>query len=272
MSSDGGMGVSETSSSSAGRAATKEPSYDRQITVFSPEGRLFQVEYALKSVKLAGITSVAVRGDDTVCVITQRSKAPVDPLLDTTDPAFSHLFQITERLGMVATGMAADGRSLAHQARNAAADFRYKWGYEMPPKMLAQWLADRAQVRTQHAKMRLYRVVATVIGIDEETGTPELFTCDPIGLVLGHKATSAGLNDLEAIKFLEEKMTGSPLSFESTIEMAVSAMRHVLVDNMEGHDVEVGIVRKEYPTFRTVLKRLHKHPHRGQGILDQEGR
>uniref|UniRef100_A0ACD5YXR6 Uncharacterized protein n=1 Tax=Avena sativa TaxID=4498 RepID=A0ACD5YXR6_AVESA len=261
-------GVTE-SSGSRGGAANEVPSYDRRITVFSPEGRLFQVEYALNSVKLAGITSVAVRGVDSVCVITQRSKAPMDPLLDTTDPAFSHLFQITERLGMLATGMSADGRSLAQQARNEAAQFRYKWGYEMPPRMLAQWLADRAQVRTQHANMRPYGVVATIVGIDEEKGTPELFTSDPAGLVLGHKATSAGLKDFEAIKFLEEKMTGTYLSFESTIEMAVSAMRHVLGDNREGYDVEVGVVRKKYPAFRTVSRRLHKYPQGGQNILDQ---
>ncbi|KAM0906899.1 hypothetical protein ACQ4PT_016493 [Festuca glaucescens] len=214
MSSQGGVSGSSRSSS-RGRAAETEPSYDRSITVFSPKGRLIQVEYALKSVKLAGITSVAVRGDDSVCVITQRSKAPVDPLLDTTDPAFSHLFEITERLGMLTTGMA---------------------------------------------------------GIDEEKETPELFTCDPAGLVLGHKATSAGLKDLEAIKFLEEKMTGEPLPFESTIEMAVSAMRHVLEDNREGHDIEVGVVRKSCTAFRTVSKRLHKYPQGGQSTLDQGGR
>ncbi|XP_051214973.1 proteasome subunit alpha type-6 [Lolium perenne] len=266
-------GVSESSSSGRGRAAETGPSYDRSITVFSPKGRLLQVEYALKSVKLAGITSVAVRGDDSVCVITQRSRAPVDPLLDTTDPAaFSHLFEITERLGMLATGMAAEGRSLAHEARNEAAGFRRKWGYEMPPRMLALWLGDRAQVRTQHAKLRPYRVVATIVGIDEEKRTPELFTCDPAGLVLGHKATSAGFKGLEAIKFLEEKMTGDRLPFESTIEMAVSAMRHVLEDNKEGHDIEVGVVRKSSPAFRTVLKRLHKYPQGAQSTLDQGGR
>ncbi|KAM0906901.1 hypothetical protein ACQ4PT_016493 [Festuca glaucescens] len=239
MSSQGGVSGSSRSSS-RGRAAETEPSYDRSITVFSPKGRLIQVEYALKSVKLAGITSVAVRGDDSVCVITQRSKAPVDPLLDTTDPAFSHLFEITERLGMLTTGMAADGRSLAHQARNEAAGFRRKWGYEMPPRMLAQWLADRAQLVS--SIVLISSTVATIVGIDEEKETPELFTCDPAGLVLGHKATSAGLKDLEAIKFLEEKMTGEPLPFESTIEMAVSAMRHVLEDNREGHDIEVILI------------------------------
>ncbi|KAF7007570.1 hypothetical protein CFC21_022498 [Triticum aestivum] len=283
------------SRSSRRRTAAKSPRYDRSITVFSPEGRVFQVDYARNSVKLEGITSVAVRGADSVCVITQRTKAPADPLLDTADPPFMHLFQITERLGMLATGMPghddtlpfylstsvlltgifvteADGRALAQQARNEAAGFRYKWGYEMPPKMLAQWLGDRAQVRTQHDGMRPYRVVATVVGIDEEKGTPELFTCDPAGQVLGHKATSVGLEDQEAIEFLEEAMAGnSSLSFQETMEMAVSALRHVLEDNNQGHDIEVGVVRKNYPTFRTVLRRIYKNPLAGQNILDGEG-
>ncbi|SPT16998.1 unnamed protein product [Triticum aestivum] len=260
------------SSSSRRRTAAKSPRYDRSITVFSPEGRVFQVDYARNSVKLEGITSVAVRGADSVCVITQRTKAPADPLLDTADPAFMHLFQITERLGMLATGMPADGRALAQQARNEAAGFRYKWGYEMPPKMLAQWLGDRAQVRTQHAGMRPYRVVATVVGIDEEKGTPELFTCDPAGQVLGHKATSVGLKEQEAIEFLEEAMAGnSSLSFQETMEMAVSALRHVLENNNQGHDIEVGVVRKNYPAFRTVWRRIYKSPVAGQNILDGEG-
>ncbi|CAI9779868.1 unnamed protein product [Fraxinus pennsylvanica] len=93
--------------------------YDRHITIFSPEGRLFQVEYAFKAVKAAGITSIG------------------DKLLDQT--SVTHLFPITKYLGLLATGMTADARTLVQQARNEAAEFRFKYGYEMPVDILAKW-------------------------------------------------------------------------------------------------------------------------------------
>ncbi|KAK6134905.1 hypothetical protein DH2020_031349 [Rehmannia glutinosa] len=115
--------------------------YDRHITIFSPEGRLYQVEYAFKAVKAAGITSIGVRGADSVCVVTQK-KVP-DKLLDQT--SVTHLFPITKYLGLLATGMTADARTLVQQARNEAAEFRFRYGYEMPVDSLARWIADKSQ-------------------------------------------------------------------------------------------------------------------------------
>nr|GEX81047.1 proteasome subunit alpha type-6 [Tanacetum cinerariifolium] len=87
--------------------------YDRHITIFSPEGRLFQV----------------------VCVVTQK-KVP-DKLLDPT--SVTHLFSVTKFLGLLSTGTTADARTLVQQARNQAAEFRFKYGYEMPVDALARW-------------------------------------------------------------------------------------------------------------------------------------
>ncbi|XP_023524616.1 proteasome subunit alpha type-6-like [Cucurbita pepo subsp. pepo] len=109
--------------------------YDRHITIFSPEARLFQVEYAFKAVKAAGITSIGVRGKDSVCVVTQ-NKVP-DKLLDQS--SVSHLFPITKYLGLLATGVTADARTLVQQARNEAAEIRFRYGYEMPVDVLAKW-------------------------------------------------------------------------------------------------------------------------------------
>ncbi|KMZ57892.1 Proteasome subunit alpha type [Zostera marina] len=222
--------------------------YDRHITIFSPEGRLFQVEYAFKAVKASSITSIAVRGKDSVCVVTQK-KVP-DKLLDET--SVTHLFAITKRLGLLATGMTADARSLVQQARNEAAEFRHKWGYEMPVDVLAKWIADKAQIYTQHAYMRPLGVAAMVFGIDEENG-PQLFKCDPAGHFSGHKATSAGLKDQEAINFLEKKMKNNPaFSYDETVQTAISALQSVLQEDFKATEIEVGVVRKEDPFFKAL--------------------
>ncbi|CAD6217150.1 unnamed protein product [Miscanthus lutarioriparius] len=246
--------VSSGGSSHRGVGASGTVSEDRRVTVFSANGRLYQVEYAWNATRLAGVTSVGVRGADSVCVVGQRrASEPKDKLLDMT--SVSRLFPITERLGLLATGIVGEGRALAHEARNQTAEFRFKWGYEMPPDVLAQWIADRAQIWTQYGSKRPSGVVAMILGIDDEKETPQLFTCDPAGYFFGHKAASAGQRDREAVNFLEKKMKNNPsLSFQETIEMAISALQFALKEDLKATEIEVGAVRTDDPTFRVLTE------------------
>ncbi|KAK8943030.1 Proteasome subunit alpha type-6 [Platanthera zijinensis] len=120
----------------------------------------------------------------------------------------------------------ADARSLVQKGRNEAAVFRFKWGYEMPVDVLTKWVADKAQIYTQHAYMRPLGVAAMILGIDEEKG-PQLFKCDPAGHFFGHKATSAGLKEQEAINFLEKKMKNDvAFSYEETVQVSIYVKIH----------------------------------------------
>ncbi|KAF5183747.1 Proteasome subunit alpha type-6 [Thalictrum thalictroides] len=122
----------------------------------------------------------------------------------------------------------------------------------MPADVLAKWIADKSQVYTQHAYMRPLGVAAMVLGMDEENG-PQLFKCDPAGHFFGHKATSAGLKEQEAINFLEKKMKNDPaFSYEETVQTAISALQSVLQEDFKATEIEVGVVRKENPVFRVL--------------------
>ena len=106
---------------------------------------------------------------------------------------------------MLVTGPPADARALVQRARSDAADFRQRYGYDMPPDGLARVLADAAQVYTQHAYMRPLGVVPLIVGIDAERG-PQLFKVDPAGHTVGYVGAGAGAKETEVENHLEKKL------------------------------------------------------------------
>lgn len=216
-------------------------SYDRFLTVFSPEGRLYQVEYAFKAISGSGHTAVALRGKDTAVVITQR-KVP-DKLLDSS--TVTHLFSITPTIGCVMTGLIADARAQVVRARAEAADFRYKYGYEITPDALARRIANINQVYTQRAGLRPLGIAMILIGTDPELG-PQCFRLDPAGYFVGFHATAAGQKQQEAMNHLEKKWkklnSGISLSRNDAIEMAIEAMSTVHSTDYKPGEIEIGIV------------------------------
>ncbi|KZV60311.1 20S proteasome subunit [Peniophora sp. CONT] len=223
-------------------------SYDRYLTVFSPEGRLYQVEYAFKAISGSGHTSVSVRGKDTAVVIIQK-KIP-DKLVDAG--TVTHLYSITPSIGCVMTGLVADSKTQVMRAQMEAANFRYKYGYEITPDALARRLANMNQVYTQRAGMRPYGIAMIMIGIDPEYG-PQVFKLDPAGYFVGFHATAAGQKQQEAMNHLEKKWKRLPggsddasaaretLSRAQVIEMAIEALATVHATDYKAGEVEIGI-------------------------------
>ncbi|KAK1070862.1 Proteasome subunit YC7alpha/Y8 (protease yscE subunit 7) [Friedmanniomyces endolithicus] len=120
------------------------------------------------------------------------------------------------------TGSIADARASVSRARGEAAEFRYKYGYEMPCDVLAKRLANISQVYTQ----RLYK-------------------CDPAGYYVGYKATASGPKAQEALNFLERKLKNKDNaegSWEEVVELGIATLSTVLSVDFKKGELEIGIV------------------------------
>ncbi|PAA51854.1 hypothetical protein BOX15_Mlig026953g1 [Macrostomum lignano] len=237
-------------------ASGSSAGFDRHITIFSPEGRLYQIEYAFKAINIDGLTSIGVRGVDCVVLGTQR-KVP-DKLI--VADSVSRLFNLTDKVGCLMTGLLADCRSQVRRAQFEAAKFKNRNGYEMPCDVLAQRMADLAQVNTQSAGMRPLGCSMLYAGYDEELQQPMLFKTDPSGFVAGYRACGVGAKQMEAKNYLEKKVKKkSDYSLDEAIEIVVNCLSHVHSMDFKPSEIEIGVVTKDSPRFRALTEPEIEH-------------
>ncbi|KAJ3425218.1 proteasome subunit alpha type-6 [Anaeramoeba flamelloides] len=222
--------------------------YDRHITIFSPEGRLYQVEYAFKAIRLAGVTTIGVRGSDSVCVVTQ--KKVTDKLI--VPSTVTSMFRITNTIGCCLTGRRSDMLLIVQRLRHVAQEFEFKYGFVIPVSYLSQRIGDLSQLRTQYAFQRPAALSIVLFGIDEEYG-PQLFRCDPAGYQVGYKALCTGQKEQEGTNSLEKKIKQkSDLNTKETIELAISTLQRVLNTDFKPDEIEVSLVTTENPKFKVL--------------------
>jgi 20S proteasome subunit alpha 1 len=207
------------------------------------------MEYAFKAAN-SGLTGVAVRGKDSVCVVTQK-KVP-DRLMKAD--SVSHLFALTPKVGCCMTGVMADSKAFVQRARYESSKWQFDNGYSTPTKVIAKRMADLAQVNTQSASMRPLASIAIMIGVDEEEG-PTICKVDCAGHYLPFKATASGSKEQEAMNFLEKKVDElSAYSQDQVIRLAITCLGSVLGSDFRGSEIEVGTVSGTQGKFKILTE------------------
>ena len=192
--------------------------YDRTIAVFSPDGRLFQVEYAKKTVE-RGITSLGITFKDGVILATLKQKSKL-----IVPSSFEKIFQIDEHIGAVAAGFLSDARTLANLARIRAQVYRIT--YEEPPDVwyVAKEIGDRMQINTLYAGLRPFGVSFLVGGYDK-VGV-HLIEADPSGMLYGWLARAIGRGEALANKILQQKWK-KDMSEKEAVQLALDILSKV---------------------------------------------
>ncbi|MFC7226985.1 archaeal proteasome endopeptidase complex subunit alpha [Salinirubellus salinus] len=196
---------------------SQQQAYDRGITIFSPDGRLYQVEYAREAVK-RGSPSVGVRTHDGVVLL---AGGRVRSSLQVPD-SVEKIHKIDDHIGIASAGHAADARQLVDFARRQAQVERLRYEQPVTVESLTKEITDNIQQYTQTGGARPFGVALLVGGVDEN-GTPRLFETDPSGTPYEWQAVAIGA-DSEAIQKRLEEEYDEALSLDEGLDLALRAM------------------------------------------------
>ncbi len=210
--------------------------YDRAITVFSPDGRLFQVEYAREAVK-RGTTTVGLKFNNGVVLIVDKriTSHLIEP------GSIEKIFAIDKHIGCATSGLVADARALIDRARLDAQINEITYNERIQVKTLVKNICDFKQTYTQYGGVRPFGTALLVAGYDD-TGA-RLFSTDPSGALMEYKASSEGAGRNGAMSYFEDKYK-SDLSMDEAIDMGIKALHKGTEGKLNPDATEIGVVGK----------------------------
>src|SRR6056297_494218 len=225
---------------------SQQQAYDRGITIFSPDGRLYQVEYAREAVK-RGTASVGLRTSDGVVLAANRRVS--SPLMERSSVEKIH--KADDHVGVASAGHVADARQLVDLARPRAQGEQLRYGQQIGVETLTRSITDHIQEYTQTGGARPFGVALLVGGIED--GEPKLFETDPSGTDYEWQAAAVG-GDRDVIQGYLEDNYQSDLDIDGGIELAVSALSEPEDEVVAAEDVDVATITTDDESFSSVAE------------------
>ena len=211
--------------------------YDRAITVFSPDGRLFQVEYAREAVK-RGTTTVGVKFKDGVVLIVDKrlSSKLIEP------KSIEKIFKIDSHIGCATSGLVADARALVDRARIECQVNAFNYSEDLAVETLVKKICDFKQSYTQYGGVRPFGTAMLMAGID--ASGPHLYETDPSGAMMAYKAGGIGAGRNEVMEVFEKDFKDN-MTQNQDVKLGLKALSAANENNLKSEVVEIAIINPE---------------------------
>ncbi len=205
--------------------------YDKATVIFSPDGRIIQVEYAREAVKM-GSTAVGIKTDQYVVLAGQKRTFE---LIESADK----VFKIDDHIASTFSGYSADGRALLQRARIEAQIERITYGEMIDPEVLSEKIGDYLQSFTQYGGVRPFGIAVLFGSVYERE--PSLYFIDPGGAIFSCLATAIGSNEAAAKEILKKGYKKN-LAKKAAIKLAIDALKAAIEEDETKLIAEMAII------------------------------
>ncbi|MEE3083752.1 MAG: archaeal proteasome endopeptidase complex subunit alpha [Candidatus Thermoplasmatota archaeon] len=208
--------------------------YDHGITTFSPDGRLFQVEYARESVKRGTTTAGLKYRDGVILVVDKRiSSRLIIP------ESIEKVYKIDDHIGFATSGLVADARQLVERARVQCQINRITYSASIPVDTMAKRICDFKQSFTQYGGSRPFGTALLIAGVDDNG--LHLYETDPSGAYQSYHAGAIGRGRAVVIEHFEKNWKQN-LTLNAAIKLGLEALRESLESELNREAVEIAVI------------------------------
>ncbi len=219
--------------------------YDRAITVFSPDGRLYQVEYAIETVKRGNIALGIKTKDGIIFAADERPRK-----LQIVDEP-QKLFKIDQHIGIAAAGYIPDARSQVDNARFFSQSSKLVYDESVSIETVTKHIADQCQQYTQYAGARPIGVALIIGGVDKNGNL--LFLTDPSGTYIPYNAVAIGADSDRVTEFLK-KHYKPEMTLEESKMLAISSINMISSDVKGSEHIKISQIKSDTKQFEIVDK------------------
>jgi proteasome alpha subunit len=211
--------------------------YDRAITIFSPEGRILQVEYAKQAAR-SGSTAIGIQAKDGVVIVADK-RVPSKLIVE---DSVEKIMIIDDHIIASFAGFTADGRVLLDAAREVAQTYKVNYGTEIDVLTLVREISNTMEYYTRYSGVRPFGISLIIAGIDKDD-TPKIFSMDPSGIYYQYYAVVIGEGEEKIMEALEKEYKPD-IEIKDAINLGIKLLKDFLKDKFSIERVVVGYIRK----------------------------